>query len=74
MSIRWCTTRPRCGSSSSSWAPTASSLGTDYPFPLGEERPGSTIRALDDLDAAVSARMLRDNALDFLGRSAAVTA
>ncbi len=50
------------------------SLGTDYPFPLGEDRPGSTIRALGGLDAAVSGRMLRDNALDFLGRSAPVTA
>ena len=49
-------------------------LGTDYPFPLGEERPGSTIRALDDLGPGVTARMLRDNALDFLSRGAAVTA
>jgi aminocarboxymuconate-semialdehyde decarboxylase len=49
-------------------------LGTDYPFPLGEDRPGSTIRTLDDLDPTASKRMLRDNALDFLGRSAAVTA
>jgi aminocarboxymuconate-semialdehyde decarboxylase len=49
-------------------------LGTDYPFPLGEDRPGSTIRALADLDPTAGTRMLRDNALDFLGRSAAVTA
>lgn len=48
-------------------------LGTDYPFPLGEARPGTTIRAMTS-DEGDLRRMLRDNALDFLGRTAAVHA
>ena len=55
-------------------------LGTDYPFPLGELQPGALIAALEPHrfpapllalgDKAVDrarARMLRDNALAFLG-------
>lgn len=41
-------------------------LGTDFPFPLGELEPGTTIRAaaLDDDDAA---DMLGENAFEWLG-------
>lgn len=42
-------------------------LGTDYPFPLGEESPGSTIRELQGIDAATRHRLLRGTALEFLG-------
>src|SRR5881409_1889011 len=34
-------------------------LGTDYPFPLGEERPGALIESLTELSAAVRERLLR---------------
>lgn len=42
-------------------------LGSDYPFPLGEEHPGRTIRACR-FDHAAEARLLGGNALAFLGR------
>ena len=42
-------------------------LGSDYPFPLGEEHPGRLIESLADLAEAARARVLRDNALEFLG-------
>ena len=41
-------------------------LGTDYPFPLGEQEPGAGIAALD-LDAAEQARLYHGTALDWLG-------
>jgi len=41
-------------------------MGTDYPFPLGEQQPGGLIARLD-LDAAGQQRLLWRNALDFLG-------
>jgi aminocarboxymuconate-semialdehyde decarboxylase len=40
-------------------------LGTDYPFPLGEQSPGSGIDALA-LDAAHQARLFHGTALDWL--------
>ena len=40
-------------------------LGTDYPFPLGEQEPGSGIEALQ-LDASARARMLHGTALEWL--------
>lgn len=46
-------------------------LGSDYPFPLGEDRPGTLIESMDDLDAATKARLLGGTALEFLGLEAA---
>jgi aminocarboxymuconate-semialdehyde decarboxylase len=46
-------------------------LGSDYPFPLGEEHPGEGIEALSDLDAGTRAMLLGGNGLEWLGRSAA---
>ena len=43
-------------------------LGTDYPFPLGEAEPGALIRSAS-FDAATTQRLLRGNALDWLGRA-----
>ncbi len=40
-------------------------LGTDFPFPLGEQEPGSAIRALDP-DPALKRRLYWQNALEFL--------
>jgi aminocarboxymuconate-semialdehyde decarboxylase len=45
-------------------------LGSDYPFPLGEHRPGSLIESLEKLGAAARARMLSGTALEFLGLDA----
>ena len=41
-------------------------LGTDYPFPLGEQQPGSGIEALK-LDDATRARLFHGTALEWLG-------
>jgi aminocarboxymuconate-semialdehyde decarboxylase len=41
-------------------------LGTDYPFPLGEQEPGSGIAALG-LGPAAEARMYHGTALEWLG-------
>lgn len=41
-------------------------LGSDYPFPLGEARPGEMIDNMD-LDAATRARLLHGTALAWLG-------
>jgi aminocarboxymuconate-semialdehyde decarboxylase len=41
-------------------------LGTDYPFPLGEQKPGSGIEALG-LDEAERARLFHGTALRWLG-------
>jgi aminocarboxymuconate-semialdehyde decarboxylase len=43
-------------------------LGSDYPFPLGEDRPGALIRSLEEAPAR---KLLVDNALAWLGRPAA---
>lgn len=46
-------------------------LGSDYPFPLGEDRPGSLIDSVETTLGHVAARSLRSaSALSFLGRSA----
>lgn len=42
-------------------------LGSDYPFPLGEARPGGMIESMDDLDDGTKARILGGTALEFLG-------
>ena len=41
-------------------------LGTDYPFPLGEQEPGSGIDALG-LDDPTRARLFHGTALEWLG-------
>lgn len=46
-------------------------LGSDYPFPLGEARPGELIRGLAELSPADRARMLGGTALEWLDRNAA---
>jgi len=43
-------------------------LGTDYPFPLGEDRPGALIESLD-LDPATRARLLAGSGFEWLGLS-----
>lgn len=42
-------------------------LGSDYPFPLGEEKPGTLIQSLQDLDPTARQRMLAGTALEWLG-------
>lgn len=42
-------------------------LGTDYPFPLGELEPGKMIESIDELSDISKQKMLRDNALEWLG-------
>lgn len=51
--------------------PERVALGSDYPFPLGEDRPGAMIHAMDDLDPSTKARLLAGTALEFLGAAAA---
>jgi aminocarboxymuconate-semialdehyde decarboxylase len=43
-------------------------LGSDYPFPLGEARPGSLIDSMN-LAPTVRQRLLQGTALEWLGRS-----
>lgn len=45
-------------------------LGTDYPFPLGEQHPGNLIEQLP-LDEAARARLYHGTALEWLGLPAA---
>ncbi len=40
-------------------------LGTDYPFPLGEQKPGAVIRALDPPDD-LAEKLVWRNTMDFL--------
>jgi aminocarboxymuconate-semialdehyde decarboxylase len=47
--------------------PERIALGTDYPFPLGEEEPGRLIESLTELPAGVKQRLLAGTALEFLG-------
>jgi aminocarboxymuconate-semialdehyde decarboxylase len=49
-------------------------LGSDYPFPLGEHRPGELIRSLEELSPLDSDRMLGGTALEFLGIEVGVKA
>ncbi len=42
-------------------------LGSDYPFPLGEEFVGKLIRSADVFDDATRAKLLGGNAIGFLG-------
>jgi aminocarboxymuconate-semialdehyde decarboxylase len=41
-------------------------LGSDYPFPLGENNPGKMVEE-SSLDEDIKKKILRDNALEFLG-------
>ncbi|MEK7483691.1 MAG: amidohydrolase family protein, partial [Planctomycetota bacterium] len=42
-------------------------LGTDYPFPLGENEPGQLIESMS-LDSQVKERLLSETALEWLGK------
>lgn len=42
-------------------------LGSDYPFPLGEECPGRLIESIDEFDAGVKEQLLWRSAREFLG-------
>jgi aminocarboxymuconate-semialdehyde decarboxylase len=42
-------------------------LGSDYPFPLGEARPGKLIESMPRLPKKTRRKLLAGNALDFLG-------
>ncbi len=44
-------------------------LGSDYPFPLGEQRPGSLIEQMTDLDHQTKEKLYSLNALRWLGRN-----
>lgn len=46
-------------------------LGSDYPFPLGEARPGELIESMRDLSLDVKTRLLAETAREFLGLSQA---
>ncbi len=41
-------------------------MGSDYPFPLGEDRPGSLIESMGDLAPPVKQRLLSGTAMEFL--------
>jgi aminocarboxymuconate-semialdehyde decarboxylase len=42
-------------------------LGSDYPFPLGEEKPGEMLEGLRTLDPATKKRLFSGTALEWLG-------
>lgn len=42
-------------------------LGSDYPFPLGEHRPGHMIETMEDLSEEEKRKLLGLNACEFLG-------
>ncbi len=44
-------------------------LGSDYPFPLGEEHPGKMIDSMCDVDERVKRLLLGENTLELLGLS-----
>lgn len=44
-------------------------LGSDYPFPLGEDAPGTIIASHPGLSSETRRRLLYENALEFLGLS-----
>lgn len=48
-------------------------LGTDYPFPLGEQRLGKLVGESERLSAAEKRRVLGDNAIAFLDLGAGMT-
>lgn len=42
-------------------------LGSDYPFPLGEDRPGRLIESIEAFDASTRDRLLWGTAIEWLG-------
>jgi aminocarboxymuconate-semialdehyde decarboxylase len=48
--------------------PERVALGSDYPFPLGEEVPGRLIESMSDLGGTTRDRLLAGTALEFLNR------
>lgn len=44
-------------------------LGSDYPFPLGEERAGALVESMETWDAETKSKILHLNALEWLGVS-----
>jgi aminocarboxymuconate-semialdehyde decarboxylase len=51
--------------------PERIALGSDYPFPLGEDRAGELIKGMGDLSADVRTRLLSGTAVEFLGAAGA---
>lgn len=47
--------------------PDRVALGSDYPFPLGEEAPGALIESLPELSGRARERLLAGTAREFLG-------
>jgi aminocarboxymuconate-semialdehyde decarboxylase len=45
-------------------------MGSDYPFPLGEAKPGAMIDSMYDLTDATKQRLLAGTALEFINRPA----
>jgi aminocarboxymuconate-semialdehyde decarboxylase len=43
-------------------------LGSDYPFPLGENPPGALIEQMQELSASTKERLLSGSALEWLGK------
>ena len=41
-------------------------MGSDYPFPLGEDVPGALIESMDQLSATTKTRLLSGTAIEFL--------
>lgn len=48
-------------------APDRIMMGSDYPFPLGEDRPGELIRSMPNLSSCAINQLLGGSALEFLG-------
>jgi aminocarboxymuconate-semialdehyde decarboxylase len=48
-------------------------LGSDYPFPLGEAIPGKLVESENTLNTKVKEKILRENALEFLGLKSRVS-
>lgn len=51
----------------------AIALGSDYPFPLGEARPGAMIESMGDLTVPQKTRLLHGTAVEFLGLRVALS-
>lgn len=44
-------------------------LGSDYPFPLGEHRPGALIASMEGISSGARDRLMSGTALEWMGRS-----
>jgi aminocarboxymuconate-semialdehyde decarboxylase len=49
------------------FGPQRVALGSDYPFPLGEEKAGALIESIVDLASEDKSRLLSETAHEFLG-------